>query len=221
MWGQSYARALAADPQDPNIVYLGMDGDPRAGAPAARAAGSSNRPTAVSPGSNWRTSPAAGGCSSAWRWTPRSRGGCSGARAVIVAACTPATTPAKAGGLACKNETWVFNVLVSPRGTVYCPGANLWKSADHGQTWKKISDFKDSLAIVGLEVDPRDEKTMWVSRVAWGARRSAASTRPVDGGASWQEITGDLPYCKPTILRFQPATRELWAGGVGLFKIKQ
>jgi hypothetical protein len=74
---------------------------------------------------------------------------------------------------------------------------------------------------VGLEVDPRDENTLWISRVTWGAQAAGGVYKTSDGGATWQEITGDLPYCKPTILRFQPATRELWAGGVGLFKIKQ
>src|SRR5690606_12692198 len=28
MWGQGYARALAADTSNPDILYLGIDGDP-------------------------------------------------------------------------------------------------------------------------------------------------------------------------------------------------
>ena len=28
MWGQGYARALAADPQNEAVLYLGIDGDP-------------------------------------------------------------------------------------------------------------------------------------------------------------------------------------------------
>ena len=34
-------------------------------------------------------------------------------------------------------------------------------------------------------------------------------------------MTTNLPYHKPLILRCHPATNELWAGGVGLFKMKQ
>ena len=45
--------------------------------------------------------------------------------------------------------------------------------------------------------------------------------KTTDGGASWQNITGDLPYVKPLVLRFNSTTNELWAAGVGLFKIKQ
>jgi hypothetical protein len=35
------------------------------------------------------------------------------------------------------------------------------------------------------------------------------------------KFSGDLPYRKPLVLRFNPATNELWAGGVTLFKLKQ
>ncbi len=45
--------------------------------------------------------------------------------------------------------------------------------------------------------------------------------KTIDGGTTWQEITGGIPYVKPLVLRFNPATSELWAGGVGLYKIKQ
>jgi photosystem II stability/assembly factor-like uncharacterized protein len=220
MWGQSYARALATDPKDPNTVYLGMDGDPE---PAAgRLGGGVFKST--DGGYTWRQ----------LAHQPESRrvffglavdpteprrlfwGAC-GDRGGLYAS----EDAGESWRLACKNETWVFNALVSPQGAVYCPGVNLWKSADHGQTWKKISNFKDSLSIVGLEVDPRDENTIWISRVSWGSQAAGGVYKTSDAGASWQEVTGDLPYCKPIILRFQPATHELWAGGVGLFKVKQ
>jgi len=42
-----------------------------------------------------------------------------------------------------------------------------------------------------------------------------------DGGAFWQEITGDLPYRKPLVLRYNPATHELWAAGVCLYKVRR
>jgi len=220
MWGESYARALAVDPKDPNLVYLGMDGDAEPG--RGRFGGGVFKSTD-------------GG------YTWRQLANQPGSRRVFFGLAVDPTEPRRVfwgscgerGGLyvsedageswrlAFHNETWIFNVLVSPRGTVYCPGADLWKSVDHGRTWKKISRFKEPLSIVGLEVDPRDEDTIWLSRVAWGGRAAGGVYKTSDGGVTWQEITGDLPYCKPTILRFQPTTRELWAGGVGLFKIKQ
>jgi hypothetical protein len=45
--------------------------------------------------------------------------------------------------------------------------------------------------------------------------------RSLNGGRTWDEISGDLPYRKPLILRFDPATETLWAGGAGLYKLAQ
>jgi len=220
MWGQSYARALAADLKAPNIVYLGMDGDPE----PARGRSGGGVFKSTDGGYTWKQLANQPGSRRAFYGLavdptePRRLfwGACGDRGGLYVS-----EDAGESWGLACKNETWVFNVLVSPRGTVYCPGVNLWKSSDHGRTWKRISNFKERLSIVGLEVDPRDDNTIWLSRVAWGARAAGGVYKTTDGGTTWQEITGDLPYCKPTILRLQPETRELWAGGVGLFKIKQ
>ena len=75
--------------------------------------------------------------------------------------------------------------------------------------------------IIGLDADPRDAKTLWLSATTWDSSADGAVYRTRDGGATWQEITGDLPYRKPMVLRFNPDTRELWAGGVGLYRIRQ
>ncbi|MCX7007736.1 MAG: hypothetical protein NTY53_10900 [Kiritimatiellaeota bacterium] len=55
----------------------------------------------------------------------------------------------------------------------------------------------------------------------WGDSANGGVYRTTDGGASWQEITGTLPYRKPMILRYNATTHDLWAGGVGLYRIKQ
>lgn len=74
---------------------------------------------------------------------------------------------------------------------------------------------------MGLETDPRDPKTVWYAATTWSGDAEGGVFKTRDGGATWQEITGNLPYRKPTLLRFNPATEELWAGGVGLYKLKQ
>lgn len=220
MWGQSYARALAADPTDPNVLYLGMDGDPEPG--AGRTGGGVFK------------SPDGG---RTWQQLPDQPG----SRRMFYGLAVDPTEPSRLFWGACgeggglyrsedrggtwhkvfSEETWVFNVAVSPTGLVYCPGTNLWRSSDHGNTWTRLTDFHDSLAIVGLELHPADENAIYLSKVSWGSAAAGAVYRTTDGGATWQDITGDLPYCKPTVLRFNPATDELWAGGVGLFKIRQ
>ncbi len=220
MWGQSYPRALAADPADPNVFYLGMDGDPE---PAEGRTGGGVFKS-VDGGYTWRQLPN----------QPGSRRMFYGlvvdptdSERLYWGAC------AEGGGLyrsedgggtwqkVFDRETWVFNAAVSPSGVIYCPGKNLWRSADHGATWQRITEFSDDLVIVGLELHPADEDTIWFSKVSWGAGAAGGVYKTADGGKTWSEITGDLPYCKPTLLRFDASTGELWAGGVGLFKLLQ
>jgi hypothetical protein len=75
--------------------------------------------------------------------------------------------------------------------------------------------------VLGIEFNPRDEKTIWISRVNWGSAAQGGIYKTVDGGASWQDITADIPHRKPLVLRFNRETSELWAGNVGLYKIEQ
>jgi len=220
MWEQSYPRALAADPRNPLVLYLGIDGDPE---PALGRSG----------GGVFKSED--GGYT--WRQLPNQPGS---RRMFYGLAVDPTDSNrifwgacGQGGGLyrsddagdtwklAFKGETWAFNVAVSPSGSVYCPGNNLWKSTDHGQTWNKMTSFTDSVSIVGLEIDPRDEKTIWLSKVPWSSAAAGGIHKTTDGGKTWQDVTGDIPYRKPLVLRFDPATEELWAGGAGLFKVKQ
>lgn len=217
MWGIGYARAMAVDPRDPRIMYLGIDGDPTDGKPGGGIFKSGDG------GYTWRQLP----------HQPGSRRMFFGlavdptdSRRIYWGAC------GNQGGLwrsedggeswqhVFQNETWVFNILVAADGTVYCPGLNMWRSTDHGKTWKKLTNLKDG-QIVGLEADPRDPKTLWFSTIKHGGTAWGHIMKTTDGGATWQDITGDIGYRKPMVLRFNPATNELWAGGVGLFKTKQ
>ena len=58
--------------------------------------------------------------------------------------------------------------------------------------------------------------------MSWGGEATGVGVhRTRDGGATWEEITGNLPCRGPLILRFNPDRGELWAGGPALFKLKQ
>lgn len=202
MWGQSYPRALAADPRNPRVLYLGMDGD--AEPEAGRMGGGIFK--SEDGGYSWRHLPAQ-----------------PGSRRVFNALAVDPADPDRlywgacgtGGGLyrsddagatwrrAFDAETWVFNVAVSPTGVVYCPGTNLWKSDDHGNTWTRLTEFGDSLAIVGLEVDPRDANTIWFSRVTWGSTAAGGSTARVTAGlpgmrSQATSLTASLRCCAST-----------------------
>lgn len=218
MWGLGYPRALSVDPKNPKIVYLGIDGDPSNGKTGGGIFKSEDG------GNTWLQLPN----------QPASRRVFNGlmvdptdSNRIFWAACgsNGGVHRSTDGGASWKNvfsgEQWPFNLHVTNDGTVYCPGNNLWRSTDHGTTWKKVTNFPNTRTICGLEVDPRDPKTIWISAVTWDGSSNGAVLKSTDGGNNWRDITGNLPYVKPIVLRFNPKTSELWAGGVTLHKLKQ
>lgn len=218
MWGRGYPRALAVDPKNPMIVYLGIDGDPADGKAGGGVFKSEDG------GYTWKELPN----------QPASR------RMYYGLVMDPTDSQrlfwggfGTNGGVHCsedggktwsnvfKNEQYIFNVYVDKAGNVYAGGNNLWRSTDHGKTWKQISDFKGKRSIVGIESDPRDGRVMWVSAVTWDGSSDGDVYKTIDGGATWSVFTGSLMHHKPQILRFNPLTNELWAGQTILHKIKQ
>jgi photosystem II stability/assembly factor-like uncharacterized protein len=129
------------------------------------------------------------------------------------------------GGGTWKNvfsqENWIWNLAATRTGAIYATGKNLWRSIDHGQSWKQLSKFNHDRVIVALEVDPRDSRTVWVAATTWDSSSSGGIYKTTDDGATWQDITGNIPFIKPQVLRFNPETQELWAGWVGLYNIRQ
>jgi len=218
MWGRGYPRALAVDPTNPKIVYLGIDGDPTEGKSGGGVFKSEDG------GYTWKQLPNQPGTrrmyyglvidptnSQRLFWggfgtnggVYRSEDGGDTWKAVF------------------KNDQYLFNVYAAKDGAIYAGGNNLWRSTDHGETWKQVSNFKDNRSIVGIESDPRDARTMWVSAVTWDGSSNGDVYKTTDGGATWSSIAGSQINRKPQVLRFNPLTNELWAGQTLLQKIKQ
>ena len=218
MWGQSFPRALAADPANPKTIYLGMDGNATDGKCGGGIFKSEDG------GYTWKQLPHQPGSRRAFFGLAVDP---TDSKRLYWAACGDGGGLWRSGDAGdtwkCvfSTSSWIFNVLVTSDGAVYCPGKDLWRSTDHGETWKQLTHFTEDWTIVGLEADPRDLKTLWLSRVTWGEDALGGVYRTRDGGETWQDITGDLPYRKPICLRFNPATQELWAVGVGAFRIRQ
>jgi len=120
------------------------------------------------------------------------------------------------------NENFVWNLHATADGTIYGSGQHLWRSTDHGKTWTQVTRFAEQA------LHRRHRSASALIRKRYGSLRSLGTPVPdgaiyktTDDGATWQNITGNIPYVKPLILRFNPDTDELWAGGVGLYKAKQ
>lgn len=218
MWGAGHPRALAVDPKNSQIVYMGIDGDAEPG----KSGGGIFK--SLDGGATWKQLPNQPGSRRMFYGLAVDP---TDSKRIFWATCGTGGGLWRSddGGDSWKhvftNESWLFNVMVARDGTVYCPGQNLWRSTDHGTSWKKLTNFDGGGTILGLEEDPRDSKTLWVSVTTWDNSANGGVYKTVDGGETWQEITGNLPYVKPQILRFNPATNELWAAGVGLYKLKQ
>ncbi len=218
MWEKGNPRAMAVDPNDPNIVYMGIDGDPSEGNTGGGIFKS------VDGGVSWNQLPNQPGSrrmffglavdptdSKRIFWGASGNGG--------------GVWRSEDQGVTWKNvfagENFVWNVLVDKNGTIYATGAQLHCSTDHGATWKQLTRFPANLSVLGLEVDPRDPKTIWISQINWGNTALGGVYKSKDSGATWTNISGNIPFVKPMLLRFNPATNELWAAGVGLYKTKQ
>ncbi len=219
MWGQGYARALAADPKNPDVLYLGIDGD----AEPAKGLGGGGIFKSTDGGLNWTQLPNQPGSRRMFYGiavdptdSNRLFWGACGDKGGVWRSEDAGGTWERMGDV----EPWVFNVEVTADGTVYAGANNLWRSTDHGKTWKQLTKLKGR-TVVGIATDPEDGRRVWISAVTWGGGDDGGVFRTIDGGATWQEITGDIPYKKPLILRYNPATRDLWAAGVGAFKTKQ
>ena len=220
MWGRGYPRALAVDPTDPKIVYLGIDGDPTPGNPAQTGGGLFKSEDG---GHTWKQLPNQPGSRRMYYGlaidptNPKRLvwGACNTGGGVYVS-----EDGGETWAHTLKQDTWIFNVHATADGTLYAGGNNLWRSTDGGKTWKKLTNLT-GYSVVGIEVDSRDPKTMWISAVTWDGSSRGSVYKTTDGGASWTDFTGDLQHRKPQILRFNPKTNELWSGQTVMHKIKQ
>jgi len=220
MWGRGYARAMAVDPKNPNIVYLGIDGDPSGGNTGGGLFKSTDG------GKTW-THPTN---------QPDSR------RMFFGLAIDPTNTNrlywggcSERGGLyrsedggeswesVFNQDQWIFNCHVTADGTVYTLGKLIYRSTDHGKTWEPLAKLPIANAtVVGFETHPTNPKIMWAAANFWGGEaQNGGVFKTVDGGKTWIDITGDLPFRRPLILRYNPETKDLWAGFVGLYRLKQ
>ena len=72
--------------------------------------------------------------------------------------------------------------------------------------------------VIGIAVDPDNESRLWCSVTTWNGDAEGGVFESLDGGRTWRAITGDIPYRKPLVVRYNREKRELWAAGPAVFK---
>ena len=220
MWGEGHGRCICADPKNPDIIYLGIDGDPENGNAGggifkSTDGGKSFKQLANQPGSRRMMYGIAVDPTNSKRivW------GACGATAGVYISEDGGESWNKVPNL----NDWIFNVEVTKKGTIYAGGSQLWRSDDHGKSFRAVTKLNGSTA-VGIAVDPANENRVWISASTWSGNADAKSTgifESTDGCKTWTEITGDIGYRKPLILRYNAVTKELWAAGPAAFKMKR
>ena len=218
MWGRGYPRALATEAANPYTVYLGIDGD-------ADAKGSGGGVfKSVDGGWHWaqlKSQPASRRMFNGIAVDPTNP------KRLFWGACASGggLYRSEDGGeswrLVFSKENWVFNVSVGQDGVVYCPGKDLWISRDHGNSWIQASHFEDGVQIVDFEIDPANTSRMWLTRTSWDATTLGGVFETTDGGKNWHSIVGNLPCTRPLILRYNAATKQLWAAGPAMFTLQR
>lgn len=189
MWGEGYPRGFAVDPDNPDNIYLGIDGDDGGGLFISNDRGRS-----------WKRSPGQPGSLRIYNALAVDP---TNTKRIVWGAC------AKNGGIyisedsgqsfehVFKQSSWIFDVKVASDGTIFAAtdsgGPKLFVSSDHGKHWKLAGDFGKKGALVTIAVDPADPKRVAVSSASWGNKAPGRLFFSEDGGKKWREITGDLP----------------------------
>lgn len=220
MWEEGYARALAVDPLDPNVLYLGIDGESDPNDKGAKAIGGVYKST-----------------DGGWHWHRLAAQ--PGSQRMFYGLAVDPTNPQRIFWGACGKNSgvyrspdggatwektsltdWIYNLEVMPSGTVLAGGKHLWISRDHGETWTQATELK-GVTICGMAFDPENEQRIWIAGNRWGTSAGEGVWESVDGGRSWANITGDLPNTRPNNLRYNAATKELWAVGPAAFRVRR
>ena len=94
-------------------------------------------------------------------------------------------------------------IYVGAQGTVHGPNTErgVYKSADGGQTWKKVLFINDSTGISGLAMDPTNARILYAAtwqhqRLPWTVNSGGKGSglwKSTDAGETWNKINTGLP----------------------------
>jgi photosystem II stability/assembly factor-like uncharacterized protein len=99
----------------------------------------------------------------------------------------------------------------------------LWKTDDGGQNWTRFdSHGLPERWVTRVAIDPRDERTVYATFSGFRNGEDAAHVyKTTDGGASWKNISGNLPNAPLNDVIVDVERETVYVGGdVGVFYLK-
>ena len=91
------------------------------------------------------------------------------------------------------------------------PGSGIWKSADGGESWKKLTDGlpKEDMGRIGFAVAPTRPGLVYA--IVEAANKAGNFYRSADGGGSWEKasdyVSGSPQYYQEIFVDPHDATR--------------
>jgi photosystem II stability/assembly factor-like uncharacterized protein len=99
----------------------------------------------------------------------------------------------------------------------------LWKTEDGGATWTWFSSHGlPERWVTRVAIDPDDSKTVWATFSGFRNGEDAAHVfRTTDGGATWENLSGNLPNAPVNDIVIDKANDTVYVGSdVGVFHLK-
>ena len=97
---------------------------------------------------------------------------------------------------------------------------NVWTTTDGGQTWRNVTGDLPTRWVTRLAIDPLDAQTAYVtfSGLKWNSPQPHVF-RTTDGGATWHDVSADLPDAPVNAFAIDPTNPDvLYLGSdVGAF----
>ncbi|MCK5655735.1 MAG: hypothetical protein KAI03_05555 [Candidatus Aureabacteria bacterium] len=190
MWKEGYPKALALDPKEPNIVYLGIDGDDGGGLYISRDAGWHWEYSEGQPGSKRIYNALAVDPTNSHRlfW------GAYGKRGGVYVS----ENRGKTWKRVFKKTTYVFDMAVNPEGWIYVTGSLngpvIFVSKDHGKSWSLLTRFPGEGTVDAMFIHPENPDRIGAGIVQWNGKTGGKIYWSNNKGQNWSEITGDIPY---------------------------
>lgn len=188
LWGKSYARALAQDKLNTNVIYLGMDGDKGGGIFISEDRGESW--TLMNPQPDARkiyNALATDPTDSSIYWGTCDKWDGIAKYSPSQSSWSSTFSPSKC----------IFNLQLDDSGTVYAGTANqggvLYSSKDKGERWKELFADPQTDAIDGIWIHPQHPTHLYISTMQWNSKAPATIYKSPDSGRHWIPDNDGLP----------------------------